>query len=601
MTASSEFAARRLCLAALAALVLLFGLREASGQVVPPAPVVTISAAVKEIRFSWTAVPGALYYVVRESANGAPFAAISSGIPQRTPGETIRYTHPVSVHRHDWLNARYFVEACSLISFPLCSRSPDQGVATLELDAIGTLRAGKSAGAGDGFGYSTALSPDGLTLAVGAPSEDCSCTGINPTSTDDAAPDSGAVYVFAKDSRGWALQAHIKAATVAAGDAFGISVALSGNGNTLAVGSPARNAGRGDVHIFERSGTSWRQRAVLAASNADLGDSFGYAIALNADGTMLAASAIGEDSSGTKTKATGLDNDEPSSGAVYVFSRAPGSASWSQTAFLKGSHSDALDAFGVSLALSSDGRLLVVGSERDDRLATGEHAPSLTCAQPGPDEICDAGSVDIFVKDAVGVWSHDSYLRASISDANDLFGSSLALSGDGAWLAVGAAGEDSAGSGVNGDATDNSAPESGAVYLFTRTTGRWDQQAYVKPSDVDAGDAFGGALAFDAEGSTLAVSARSEDGSSAGVSGVPNEGLTDSGAVFLFERAATNDQWTQTRYIKSPDPSAGDRFGGSAARSTIALSSDGSTLAIPAAAEDGSQDATPDSGAVYLY
>ena len=103
-------------------------------------------------------------------------------------------------------------------------------------------------------------------------------------------------------------------------------------------------------------------------------------------------------------------------------------------------------------------------------------------------------------------------MRPSVFDADDLFGSSVALSGDGLRLAVGAVGEDGAATGVNGNASDNAALESGAAYLFTRSGKLWNQDAYVKASDVDSGDYFGGALALDEQGNTLAVSARFEDG-----------------------------------------------------------------------------------------
>ena len=59
--------------------------------------------------------------------------------------------------------------------------------------------------------------------------------------------------------------------------------------------------------------------------------------------------------------------------------------------------------------------------------------------------------------------------------------------------------------GVNGDQTDNSAPEAGAVYVFTRTAGVWTQQAYLKASNTDAGDHFGVTVAL--KDDTLAVAA----------------------------------------------------------------------------------------------
>jgi len=148
---------------------------------------------------------------------------------------------------------------------------------------------------------------------------------------------------------------------------------------------------------------------------------------------------------------------------------------------------------------------------------------------------------------------------------------------------------------------DGGAAESGAAYVFTRTGTKWIQDDYIKSSNVSADDYFGGALAFDESGTTLAVSARREDGSDAGVSGTPDEVLSDAGAAFLFERSSTDTQWTEVRYVKAPDPGASDRFGGTFFRGAIALSRDGDTLIVPAADDDGLKDATSDSGAVFLY
>jgi len=589
---------RQLCRAALIFALATGALGNVLAQT-PAAPVVTLSADTKQLRFSWPVVPRASYYVVKESATlGAPFTAISPRIAQGRPGEILEYTRAVAVHRHDWLNARYRVEACDEAHLPVCSRSIEQSAAALELATIGYLRASKT-DAADGFGFAVATSADGTTLAIGAPYEDCSCTGVDPSSIDEAATNAGAVYVFVKNSSGWRQQAYIKASTVAQYDLFGMTVALSSDGNTIVVGAPTANGFSIEaVHVFARSGSSWRQAAVLTASNGGLGDRFGSALALSADGRTLAVGATGEDSSGTGTAASGLDNDERDSGAVYIFSRAPSGSSWSQTAFIKGSHSDRADLFGTSVALSADGSTLAVGSQRDDSDVAGKHLSALSCVAAVPGAVCDVGAVDIYNRGVADVWSHATYLRPSVFDSEDLFGTSVALSADGRQLAVGAVGEDSAAIGIDGDATNNSAAESGAAYVFTRSGSGWKQEVFIKASNVDAGDSFGGALDFDDQGRTLAVSSSLEDGSDVGVSGDADEALTNAGAAFLFERSSVGNRWMQSRYVKAPDPGADDRFGGAFA---IALSGDATTLVVPAADEDGPNDATPDSGAAYLY
>jgi trimeric autotransporter adhesin len=568
--------ARQSCRVVVLAL-LFIGDPHAARATSPVGPTVTIAAHAKQIELSWQAVADASYYVVLESAQaGAPFVAISQRIPQRFVGAPMGFSRDLAVHRTDWLNARYVVQACNSARFPICGRSIEQGIATLELGAIGRLE-GPKADAADQFGYAIAASADATTVAIGAPYEDCSCAGVNPTSLDNLATNSGAVYVFAKGADGWTQQAFIKAGVVTPDDAFGMTVALSGDGNTLAIGVPAKPFSAGEVHVYARGGALWKPRAVLTPSNGDMADNFGAALALDQDGAILAVGAHGEDSSGTGTTASGLDNDASGSGAVYMFARASNAQSWSQTAFIKGSRSDAGDAFGVAVALDASGKTLAVGAERE----------------------AGSGAVDVYER--TSAWSHAYYLRPLIADGDDLFGSSVALSRDGVRLAVGAAGEDGAASGINGNASDNAALESGAAYVFSRSGSSWTQDAYVKASDVDSGDYFGGALALDEHGDTLAVSARLEDGSAAGVSGLADEALAEAGATFLFQRSATDGQWAQARYIKAPNPGASDRFGGTFLRGAIALSGDGDTLIVPAADEDGLNDATPESGAVYLY
>ena len=102
---------------------------------------------------------------------------------------------------------------------------------------------GNNGAAGDLFGYSVSLSADGGTLAVGATGADV-----------DGNADQGTASVFTRDG-GWALQATLTSATAAAKANFGTSVALSSDGNTLAVGGP--NAGAGAANVFTRANGVW--------------------------------------------------------------------------------------------------------------------------------------------------------------------------------------------------------------------------------------------------------------------------------------------------------------------------------------------------------
>jgi uncharacterized Zn-binding protein involved in type VI secretion len=127
-------------------------------------------------------------------------------------------------------------------------------------------------------------------------------------------------------------------------------------------------------------------------------------------------------------------------------------------------------------------------------------------------------------------WSQQAYLKASNTDAGDVFGVPVTLDGD--TLAVGAVLESSNATGVDGDQADNTAGGSGAVYVFTRSGRTWSQQAYLKASNTDAGDRFGWSVALD--GDTLAVGARLEDSNATGVDGdQADNSADDSGAMYV--------------------------------------------------------------------
>ena len=102
--------------------------------------------------------------------------------------------------------------------------------------------------------------------------------------------------------------------------------------------------------------------------------------------------------------------------------------------------------------------------------------------------------------------AHQAYVKASNTGGGDQFGISVAISGD--TVVVGAFGEDSDATGVNGDQTDDSADSAGAAYVFVRNGATWTQQAYLKASNTETGDVFGGSVAI--SGDTVVVGANFE-------------------------------------------------------------------------------------------
>src|SRR5207253_352784 len=92
------------------------------------------------------------------------------------------------------------------------------------------------------------------------------------------------------------------------------------------------------------------------------------------------------------------------------------------------------------------------------------------------------------------------------------FGCSVGVSGD--TVVVGAFGEDSAATGVNGAQADQTAPEAGAAYIFARSGGVWSQEAYLKASNAEPGDRFGQSVGV--LGDTVVVGANRESSAASG-------------------------------------------------------------------------------------
>ncbi len=466
-------------------------------------------------------------------------------------------------------------------------------------------------GLDDRFGFSVALSADGNTLAVGAVGEASNATGVGGLQTNNAAASAGAVYVYLRMGSVWMQQAYIKASNTATGDSFGRHVALSANGNTLVVGTEyedsnatgvgglqSNNAATesGAIYAFTRSGVVWTQEAYIKASNTGMTDFFAWDIGLSADGNTLAVAAKWEDSNATGIDGAQGDNSAMDAGAVYVFTRA--GVVWTQQAYIKASNTGSLDYFGSGLALSSDGNTLAIGANGEASTATG------IGGDQSNNGAAYTGAVYVFTRAGV-VWTQQAYVKASNAGGFDSFGDSVALSSDGSIMAVGATSEDSNATGVNGDQTNSSAASSGAAYVFTRAGSTWTQEAYIKASNTNSSDQFGNQVSLSSDGTTIAVSAIYEQSNATGVGGdQSNNTLHAAGAVYVF--AHSGSMWTQVAYVKATNTGADDYFGGKA----VALSSDGSTLAVGSAYEDSnatgiggdqSNNALSSAGAAYVY
>ncbi|MCZ7599559.1 MAG: FG-GAP repeat protein [Gammaproteobacteria bacterium] len=195
-------------------------------------------------------------------------------------------------------------------------------------------------------------------------------------------------------------------------------------------------------------------------------------------------------------------------------------------------------------------------------------------------------------------WRSRAYLKASNTGANDWFGRSVAVSGD--TVVVGASGEGSAATSVDGDESNNSASSSGAAYVFVRDGTTWSQQAYLKASNTGAGDNFGYSVAV--SGDTIVVGAYLEGSAATGVNGdgTDNSALR-SGAAYVFVRNGTTR--SQQAYLKAFNSEADDQFGYSVAASeeTVVVGAYREDSAATGVNGDKSNNGALNSGTAYVF
>ena len=300
----------------------------------------------------------------------------------------------------------------------------------------------------------------------------------------------------------------------------------------------------GSAHIFELDASgNWSIKQTLLASNAEPNDEFGYSVAISGNYAIVGAPT--ED--GTST------NSNFNCGAAYIFER-DGSGNWLQTRILRASNLGQLDRFGDTVAIS--GTYAIVG-------ARGEDGNS--------NNIADCGAAYIFERDGNGNWPQTRILRASNLETNDGFGrNSIAISGN--YAIVGAIGED-------GSGTSNL--NCGAVYIFERDGGLWNQKPVLRASNFGLNDEFGVSVAID--GNYAIASAKFEDGSS--------NNIFNTGAVYIFERNI-GGTWNQTQILRASNANVSDEFG-----TSVAIS--GNYAIIGAAADEGTTAVR--SGSIYIF
>ena len=344
-------------------------------------------------------------------------------------------------------------------------------------------------------GSSVALSADGNTAVIGAPGDNSG---------------KGAAYIYTRTGSTWTQQGVKLVGTGAVGNAKqGTSVAISADGNTIAVGGIADNSNIGAVWVFVRNGSVWSQQGSKIVGAGSTGASQqGTSVSLSRDGSRLAAGAIGDDSY---------------RGAVWLFARQ-GSV-WCQRGDKLALPVDGVGSarFGASVAYSGDGGTLVVGGPYDNArkgaiwifsvadcqwsslgkfLGSGSSAQML---QGGAVSVSDNGNTVLVggnadnnlqgaawvFKLASNVWSEQAKLNGNWLIGSSRQGSSVSLSADG-------------NTGIVGGFGDNTSK--GAMWVYKRTGTTWSQMGGKLTGTGAVGAASQGAsVAASADGKTALI------------------------------------------------------------------------------------------------
>ena len=137
------------------------------------------------------------------------------------------------------------------------------------------------AASGDSFGEAVALTADGKTALIGAPNHDS---------------DTGAAYAFVRTRAGWQQAGELTAGDGAVGDHFGVSVAVTADGNTAVIGANYHDSATGAAYVFASTRSGWQQTAELTASDGASGNYFGDWVAITPAGNTILIGALGRDS-----------------------------------------------------------------------------------------------------------------------------------------------------------------------------------------------------------------------------------------------------------------------------------------------------------------
>ena len=306
----------------------------------------------------------------------------------------------------------------------------------------------------------------------------------------------------------------LTAADAAAGDWFGVSVAVSGT--TVVVGAlfdDDAGSNSGSAYVFDCSSFLCVQVSKLTTSDAEANDLFGGSVAVSGT-TAVVGATFDEDPGG-----------DP--GAAYYFDLSNCGVACTESGKLTASDAAVDDYFGVSVAVS--GTIAVIGAAEDDDAGSA------------------SGSAYYFDLSSCGAaCTEDGKLTASDAAGSDSFGGRVAVSGTTA--VVGAYRNDGAGN------------DSGAAYYFDFSScgAACTESGKLTASDAAANDLFGGSVAV--SGTTAMVGARFDD-----------DAGSASGSAYYFDLSSCGEACTESGKLTASDAAGADRFGSVAVSGTTAV------------------------------
>jgi len=199
--------------------------------------------------------------------------------------------------------------------------------------------------ASDKFGFSVSLDATGTRFVAGAQGK---------------ATSAGAAYIFLRSGVTWAQEAKLLPADPTNNSFFGYAVASNSDCTRCVIGAYAKTvtqSTQGAAYIFNRNTTTnvWTQEQRLVATDAAAADSFGYSVAIQADGVRAFIGAR------TKSGVSGVNQ-----GAAYMFLRNTGTNVWAQENKLSASDNAAGGRYGHSGWFADSGNRVVIGANNAD-------------------------------------------------------------------------------------------------------------------------------------------------------------------------------------------------------------------------------------------